>query len=63
MGRSYATAIEGGQQMEQSELDALGANDSIIHVDWMIGTPDMDIDGIGKDGSVTPVFRGGNWAE
>lgn len=62
MGRAYATAIEGGQKMTQDELADHGANDSIIHVDWMIGTPDMEIDGIGKDGSRTPVFWGGNWA-
>ena len=62
MGRAYATAIEGGQQMNPQELADHGANDSIIHVDWMIGTKDMDIDGIGKDGSRTPVFRDGNWA-
>jgi len=62
MGRSYATAIAGGQQMTAEELAAHGANDSIIHVDWMIGAPETEIDGIGADGSRTPVFRGGNWA-
>ncbi len=62
MGRCYATAIDGGQAMSKDEIAARGGNDSIIHVDWMIGTPDMEIDGIGANGSRTPVFRQGNWA-
>ena len=39
-----------------------GGNASLIHVDWMIGGADTDIDGITPDGTRVPVFRGGEWA-
>ena len=40
----------------------MGVNDSIIHVDFMIGTEDLEIDALCEDGTVVPVFRNGNWA-
>jgi aminopeptidase len=56
MGQAYAFNVEGGA------LDAAGANASLIHVDWMIGTPDTDVDGISADGQREAVMRGGKWA-
>ncbi|MFC4456459.1 aminopeptidase [Deinococcus sonorensis] len=55
LGRAYPFTVEG-------DLKAAGGNDSLIHVDWMIGTPDTDVDGLRDDGSREPVMRGGKWA-
>jgi aminopeptidase len=48
--------------MSQDELAARGANKSVIHIDWMIGSRHIDIDGIGHDGNVEPIMRQGEWA-
>jgi aminopeptidase len=61
IGNAYAFAIEGGKQMTEEELAESGANSSMTHVDFMIGTSDMDIDGITKEGKRVPLFREGNW--
>lgn len=63
LGRPYPENIEGGETMSKEELAAHGANDSMQHVDFMIGTRGTDIDGILEDGSVVPVFRDGNWVD
>lgn len=62
IGNAYSFALEGGKQMSEEELEAAGANSSITHVDFMIGSSDMDIDGITKEGERVPLFRQGNWA-
>ena len=48
--------------VERAVLDGRGLNNSIIHVDFMIGSDDMDIDGITADGRSVPIFRSGSWA-
>lgn len=60
-GASYPTTVAKGNEMTQEELAAHGMNSSLEHVDFMVGTKDIDIDGIGFDGSVTPLFRNGEW--
>ncbi|MBD3917297.1 aminopeptidase [Paenibacillus sp. PR3] len=62
IGSGYAFNVEGGKTMSPEELEAAGVNTSISHVDFMIGSAEMDIDGIRDDGTVEPVFRRGNWA-
>lgn len=62
LGNAYPTCVEGGTVMSREELEKAGLNQSILHVDFMIGSAEMDIDGITKDGQVEPVFRKGNWA-
>ena len=62
-GRPYPENLEGGEEMSKEELIARGANDSMQHLDFMIGTRGMNIDGVQADGTVVPVFRNGNWAE
>ncbi|TKC16282.1 aminopeptidase [Robertmurraya kyonggiensis] len=62
IGSAYAFCIEGGKKMSSEELAAAGINESITHVDFMIGSARMDIDGITADGTVEPVFRKGDWA-
>ncbi|WP_043931331.1 aminopeptidase [Bacillus sp. EB01] len=62
IGAAYAFCLEGGKTMTREQLDAAGLNDSLTHVDFMIGSAEMDIDGISEDGTRVPVFRSGNWA-
>jgi aminopeptidase len=62
IGSAYAFCIEGGKKMSSDEIKENGLNKSITHVDFMIGSEKMDIDGITADGKAEPVFRGGNWA-
>ncbi|GAF13866.1 aminopeptidase S [Bacillus sp. JCM 19046] len=62
LGSAYAFNIEGGKDMSPEELEEKGLNQSITHVDFMMGSADMNIDGIHKDGSKEPVFRNGGWA-
>ena len=63
MGMGYADTIRGFENKTLEECRALGINDSMIHVDFMIGTPDMSIDALTRDGRTVPVFRDGNWAK
>ncbi len=60
-GEAYP-CLEGGADMSKAELSAHGLNDSITHVDFMIGTPDLSITGKTADGREIPVFRHGNFA-
>lgn len=62
IGSAYAFCIEGGKSMSSDELKAHGLNESITHVDFMIGSELMNIDGVTADGQSEPVFRNGNWA-
>ena len=62
LGMGYDTCVEGFADLSREELEAMGVNDSVIHVDFMIGTDDMSIDGITEDGEVVPIFRNGTWA-
>lgn len=61
IGSAYAFTIEGGKKMSQEELAAHGLNTSLTHVDFMIGSGEMDINGISDDGTEEPIFRKGNW--
>lgn len=62
LGQAYAEAIRGGAKMEEEARRALGANKSMIHVDFMAGGPQLDITGYQKDGRAVPVLRKGEWA-
>ncbi len=62
LGSAYAFCIEGGKDMSAEQLAENGLNDSTTHVDFMIGSKDLSIDGILEDGEKEPVFRDGNWA-
>lgn len=62
LGSAYAFNIEGGKDMSPEELEKNGLNQSITHVDFMMGSADMNIDGIDKEGKREPVFRNGGWA-
>ena len=60
-GQAYPTTIEGGENFSSEELDAHGANESLVHVDFMVGTEDLSIVGV-KGDQETPVFVDGDWA-
>jgi len=62
LGMGFPDTIEDHHNKTLEECRALGINDSMIHVDFMIGTADMAIDAVCEDGKVVPVFRNGNWA-
>ena len=49
--------------MTPAERAANGANTSLIHVDWMIGSGDINVDGVLKDDSIEPLMRGGEWVK
>ncbi|MGE6415486.1 aminopeptidase [Planococcus kocurii] len=62
IGSAYAFCLEGGKTMSPEDLLKNGLNQSITHVDFMVGSSEMNIDGILEDGSREPIFRNGNWA-
>ena len=62
IGRAYRFSLTGGEELNDEEFIAAGGNVSISHVDFMIGSPQMDIDGIKEDGTREPVLRAGEWA-
>jgi aminopeptidase len=62
VGQSYADTMANGGTMSAEERAAAGANSSLIHVDWMIGSSGLDIDGVLSDEKTEPLMRKGEWA-
>jgi aminopeptidase len=62
IGQAYRFTLTGGEELTDEEFISSGGNVSLNHVDFMIGSPKMDIDGIRKDGTHEPVMRQGEWA-
>ena len=62
LGQCYSDCFVDGETITPEEVERRGGNKSVIHIDWMIGSGEIDIDGIGQDGSVTPVMCKGEWA-
>jgi aminopeptidase len=62
LGSAYRFSIKDGENMSSEEFRANGGNSSLIHVDFMIGSGEMDVDGITPDGKTVPVMRSGEWA-
>ena len=62
LGTAYTISIQGGIDMSVDELKAHGLNVADTHVDFMMGSAEMNIDGITKDGKQIPIFRNGDWA-
>jgi aminopeptidase len=63
LGQCYKDCLRDTAGLSDEDIAARGGNSSLIHVDWMIGAADTEIDGITKSGERVPVFRDGNWAE
>lgn len=62
LGHGFPDTIKGFENKTLDECRALGVNDSMVHVDFMIGCADLNIDAITRDGKHIPIFRDGNWA-
>ncbi|MCC0080842.1 MAG: aminopeptidase [Rhodobacter sp.] len=61
LGQCYATCFHGGEGMDAAEVARRGGNASAIHIDWMIGSGQIDVDGLRQDGTRVPVMRQGAW--
>jgi aminopeptidase len=61
LGRAYETTLREGASRPLDELVRDGFNQSLTHVDFMIGSEEFDVDGVAADGSVEPIMRGGEW--
>ena len=62
LGQAYTKCLSDTEGQDADALAARGANTSLIHIDWMIGSGEIDVDGIGQDGSREPLMRGGEWS-
>lgn len=62
LGMGFKEVLPGGDDLTMEQARQQGINDSIIHVDFMIGADDLSIDGVRPDGTTAPVFRNGTWA-
>ena len=63
LGQAYSSCLRNGDKLTPEELAAKGANDSLIHVDWMIGSERLDIDGITAADVAEPLMRKGEWVK
>jgi aminopeptidase len=61
LGQAYSSCLKNGDSLTREQLAARGANESLIHVDWMIGSNRIDVDGITAAGNAEPVMRSGEW--
>jgi len=61
LGQAYSNCVKNGDSLTPEQLSAKGANSSLIHVDWMIGSNHIDVDGISAEGKAEPVMRAGEW--
>lgn len=62
LGQCYSKCFENGETLSKEQIESRGGNASMIHVDWMIGGAETEIDGITADGARVAVFRRGEWA-
>jgi aminopeptidase len=61
LGQAYSTCVKDGDSLTPDQLGVRGANTSLIHVDWMIGSNRIDVDGVSASGNLEPVMRAGEW--
>jgi aminopeptidase len=62
LGQCYTKCFVDGAKLSPEQIAEQGGNKSMIHIDWMIGSDKIDIDGLDVNGARTPVFRKGEWA-
>jgi aminopeptidase len=62
LGQCYSVCFEGGDALSPEEVAERGGNTSAVHIDWMIGSGEIDIDGVTAEGGRVPVMRRGDWA-
>ncbi|MCX8087692.1 MAG: aminopeptidase [Meiothermus ruber] len=63
LGASYDECLQDGHRLTPEQKLAAGANDSLIHIDWMIGSEHVDVDGITRSGEAEPLMRKGEWVD
>ena len=63
LGQCYSKCFKGDENLSPEDLTKKGGNSSMIHIDWMIGSKEIDVDGINFKGEIIPVFRKGEWAK
>ncbi len=63
IGRAYPTCVKGGDEMDSATLKAVGINESDVHFDFMVGTKDLEITALTRDGKTVSVFENGNFAK
>lgn len=61
-GRAYESCVKDADKYSEEELEKIGVNNSIIHVDFMIGTSDLEVTGINENGETIQILSNGNWA-
>ena len=62
LGQAYSKCFRnGGEGLSEADLAERGANRSLIHIDWMIGSAEIDVDGLTAAGEEVPVMRAGEW--
>jgi aminopeptidase len=62
LGAAYKFTMRGGESMDEESFARAGGNRSVVHVDFMIGSAELDIDGVLADGTAEPLMRAGEWA-
>jgi aminopeptidase len=62
LGRAYKFTLKGGEKLSDEDFQVRGGNISMVHVDFMVGSGQMDINGTTIDGTIEPVMRAGEWA-
>ncbi len=63
LGSAYKFTLRGGDAMSDADFEAAGGNRSAVHVDFMIGSGDLDVDGVRADGTTEPLMRRGEWVD
>ena len=61
LGQCYSKCFKGDLDLSKEEISKRGGNSSMIHIDWMIGSDQIDVDGIDENGNLEPIFRKGEW--
>ena len=62
LGQCYSKCFRGGENLSKDEIIKRGGNSSMIHIDWMIGSEEINVDGMNSTGASIPIFRNGEWA-
>ena len=62
LGQCYSKCFRGGENLSKDEIIKRGGNSSMIHIDWMIGSEEINVDGMNSNGASIPIFRNGEWA-
>ena len=62
LGQCYSKCFKDGENLSKDEIIKRGGNSSMIHIDWMIGSEEINVDGMNSNGASIPIFRNGEWA-